>query len=134
MPSPDPNRDQSLHHIQEASDNYARYQMMSEQDRDLGWAVTLLFYSALHLVQAHAERHCTRTPSNPFPVDHQSRDPYVANNLPEVAHEYTRLYNASMDGRYRLKKFTMEDVQRYHDQAYVVLRDKMYARLKINTS
>ena len=47
----------SNNHIQEAKNNYDRYKRLLEDDRDIDWALVLLFYSAVHLVQAHAMRH-----------------------------------------------------------------------------
>ena len=70
-------------HIQEAQANYVRYERLAQNPLDIGWALVLLFYSALHLVQAHALAKCpTLSPTSSawrkVPEDHGERSKYVS--------------------------------------------------------
>ncbi len=58
MPSRQPPRLQSgkqaRKHIDGAQENYQRYERLLQTPEDAAWSIVALFYTALHLVQAHA--------------------------------------------------------------------------------
>ena len=114
-------------HILEAAANYQRYQRLLDGG-DPDWALTLLFYSAVHLVQACAEQEATRPGSPPAPANHGERLDYVANRLARVFTAYRTLQEASEDARYDLVKRTEDEVRRFHDNEYRRLREGLQQR------
>ena len=60
------------------------------------WAVTCLFYAAVHYVNAHLG-------NRPVPDNHPDRDSYVRRNMPLIHSDYRWLRTKSQDARYRLK-------------------------------
>lgn len=59
------------------------------------WAITCLFYAALHYVNAHVG-------SRPLPTTHADRDAYVRGNMRSVYLDYRWLRTKSENVRYRL--------------------------------
>ena len=105
-------------HILGAKENYERYERLLKNPPDVDWALVSLFYSALHLVQAHAIANCpTRQWPNP-PENHAERSEYISDHLGRIFTDYSRLRNASEDVRYDLSKPTEDAVQAYHDKEF----------------
>jgi hypothetical protein len=70
----------------------------------------VLFYAALHLVQAHAEQF------GPWvPQDHEERNSYLRENLNRIYYDYRDLQDRSRDMRYDLYPTTAEEVQAWHN-------------------
>src|SRR5438128_1346011 len=92
-PPPDPSRG-AKRHIQEARENYDRYSRLLAAG-DASWALVLLFYSALHLVQADAVVRNEKGRGPAPPVDHTERRAYVAHHASRIYPPYTRLLGAS---------------------------------------
>lgn len=90
--------------------NHDLYIELRNDGRYLDWAATVLFYSALLLVDAHAVE-VGKKPVSPagdiemfgdFAVTgHKLRHDYVRTSLATIRRNYTRLYNLSLDARYR---------------------------------
>jgi hypothetical protein len=89
-------------HIREARLNFHRYESTVEDDPDL--AVTELFWSALHLIQAHAVQAKERNLRFIPPRDHKDRAYYVDTELGSISVAYRMLRTASEDARYDLVK------------------------------
>jgi hypothetical protein len=57
MPTPSPgalpSKPLAVQHLTRARQNYDTYQRLKTSGQALDWAVTILFYAALHLVQAY---------------------------------------------------------------------------------
>ena len=106
-------------HITQAQNNYQRYLRFVETPEDAGWALVVLFYAALHLVQAHA---ITKHPGETPPKDHQERKVYVANNLGRLQGDFLNLQDGSEQVRYDLWYPTRADVEPYHDQEFENIR------------
>ena len=70
------------------------------------WAVTALFYSALHYVEAFFHEKFNRHYTN-----HPDRDDAVARCLPHCYDEYHELKNDSREVRYAMRKFTPKEVE-----------------------
>lgn len=113
-------------HIQEAQENYERYERLLHSPPDAGWALVSLFYSAVHLVQAHAIAKCpTLHPPSPVPMDHYTRSRYVIDHLGRLDNHYSRLRDASEDVRYSLWKPDINEVKRYHDIEFSRVREHL---------
>jgi hypothetical protein len=86
-------------HLERADENLRRFQISRRE-----WAPVYLFYSAVHLVQAHAlhTRRYGAVGSGGPPKVHSARNAYVSKVLPEIALEYLRLKAQSEDARYDL--------------------------------
>lgn len=81
---------------------------------EYGWASLLLFYSALHLVEAYRYRH------HPHKVfrDHADRNEYVSVELPTLRDAYRTLRSISVSIRYDMldcKERNYEFVLDYYD-------------------
>lgn len=73
------------------------------------WAITVLFYAALHYVDAflaHA--------GIPYPGAHRTRDGLVnsVTQLRTISSEYLRLKNRSSSARYYASRFTAREIER----------------------
>ena len=79
------------------------------------WEVTLLFYSALHLVDAFLGQS-----QGIHPFSHRNREWYVSNvtQLRRIARNYMDLHERSLDARYRLVSITAEQVSRINRDVF----------------
>ena len=115
--------------LDQAAHNYRLYQQLLADGVFLDWALTALFYSALHLVNAHAIEVGKRDPDSPgsiFPGGHSwsrpgGRGTYVR-SLPSIKNRYSALSDLSRQTRYELTRPTASQVRRWHDRHYVPLR------------
>lgn len=87
-----------------------------------GWAVTALFYAALHYVEAYFYIEGVRTGLPQHSASHAQRTPAVRLRLAPVFPHYHRLLDRSVAARYDCKTFTQSDVQRLRHQDLDVLR------------
>jgi hypothetical protein len=90
-----------------------------DQTVDGGWAVTALFYSALHYVDAFlAER------ENAHPGDHGERDRMIkANHTTDgVRNHYRRLQDKSRDARYNGGTFTPATIRTLFNSDFEVVK------------
>lgn len=96
---------------------------------DVDWALTLLFYAAMHLVQAYAVEFCDQNLRHFVPRSHSDRERFVALHLPAALFTpYKRLYSGSMRARYELYLPTLEELHRYWDLAFEPLRGELQQR------
>lgn len=109
-------------HLDKARHTYEIYQRLASEPDDFDWALTLLFYSAMHLVQAHAVQTHSKDPRRPLPRRHEQRDSYVACYLKPLFTPYTRLFSGSMQTRYDLHHPNAERLAKYHDEAFEPIR------------
>lgn len=63
------------------------------------WAVTCLFYAALHYVNAHVSSH-----GQPMPADHRARDLWVSRFMRSVYPAYRWLRTRSEGARYGMRQ------------------------------
>ena len=118
-------------HIQAAKGNYGRFERLALNPPDVGWALVLLFYSALHLVQAHALAKCpTISPASPswrkVPEDHSERLKYISDHLGRLYADYSRLQDASQDVRYELWLPSADEVKSYHDREFAKISEHLH--------
>jgi hypothetical protein len=74
------------------------------------WSATVLFYRALHLVDAYFAERASH------PQNHHQRILLVNQLLPEVASDYADLYDVSIDARY--EAIGLVDPTRYADAQF----------------
>jgi hypothetical protein len=118
---------QARAHLDEAAANYRRYRWLLDANEP-DWALTLLFYSALHLIQAYAEQEATHPGAAPAPADHPARRAYVADRLRSISRAYRALQEASEDARYDLARYSAQEVREFHDDEYTRVREGLRAR------
>ena len=90
------------------------------------WQVTILFYSALHYVDALLD-----DMAGIHPKTHTARNTLVTNRT-AVAPNYMRLYNRSLDARYNLVVFTRREVDRIIDEDFVPIRENVRVLLGLS--
>lgn len=96
-------------HLQQVHHNLALLGELSRAPMTYAdWAITLVFYTALHLVDSylaalrpsvHPDKNFSR--QRPF-----GRDYYIEQHLPDLEEHYDRLYNASVNARYKVQCLT----------------------------
>jgi hypothetical protein len=118
-PSPTPpSKPAALQHLAQVRDNYRLYQELKSSGTHLDWAVTVLFYTVLRLVEAYlaetspAVAHGYRT--------HAQRDVVVYQRIRSIYSEYDFLHTRSTWARYHVDKPkpTSELVQQYETQQF----------------
>ena len=117
----------SKEHLEKARRNYVLYERFQTEAQDPDWALTLLFYAALHLVQAYAVQDCARR-NRPAPRHHTERLGYVRDRLASIFRSYRRLQSGSEQARYDLVLPTSEEVQEYHDAEFAAIRTELGRR------
>jgi hypothetical protein len=113
-------------HVDQARANFALYQKL-RADGECTWALTLLFYSALHLVDAWFVQNRYGRPR-----DHMERGDWIRTHLASIGRRpnthYPDLLSASMDGRYRLRVFTHAEVGAYEHGEFGHIKAQMAKR------
>jgi hypothetical protein len=89
-------------HLARACSNFQFYEKLKSEQANLDWAVTVLFYSALHLVQAHFVE--VANTGFDIPRDHPERDNLVARLIPAIYSHYRFLGSRSQWSRYHVDK------------------------------
>jgi hypothetical protein len=100
-------------HLDQARRNYRCYERLRLDGEFLDWAVTALFYTALHLVLAHAAQH-----GHSLTDDHGAIRRYVDRYLVSIRRTYRELFDASRDTRYLGLIPDAAAVGKYHDGQY----------------
>ena len=102
MPSTDKHREQYLHNKNLLTDD-----VFSDGDDFTDWYITVIFYSAVHLVEQEISKH------NIDPGSHEARFKWMNRDtsLKMVSNEYNILYWASRRARYDCVTFTKKDVE-----------------------
>lgn len=109
-------------HLRQAAHNEELYSQLSNT-KFLDWAVTGIFYAALHYVDAYL---ATKNidPKYAHPPTHEVRTPLVAteSNLKRIFPQYQWLKNRSEDARYRVKHFTQAEVKGLKENEFDIIR------------
>ena len=110
-------------HLAQADKNERLAQIIGESgtsfERPTDWEVTMLFYSALHPVDAYLEQS-----QGVHPVSHRNREWYVSNvtQLRPIVRHCIDLYERSLDAQYRLVSITAAQGSRINRDAYQPIR------------
>lgn len=95
-------------HVKKATDNenFADGLDASTQ-ASVNWKLTVLFYTAVHYVEAYLAEHL-----NTHLRSHTTRDGYVAKeaNLRKIRNQYSHLKFYGYNARYEVDQFTAQDV------------------------
>lgn len=75
--------------------------------------MTVLFYAALQLVDAHAVQN-----EHVLSAEHQARRLYVQNRLTSIHPHYRRLEGVSRYARYQMQAPTADELQGFHDREF----------------
>lgn len=89
-------------HIQQAEKNEEFFSSFNlKNTRFLDWAITALFYSALHYVDAYLAT------KSQHPFNHRDRGQWLTKeqNLKYIYYDYEELKNRSEDARYKIVQF-----------------------------
>ena len=102
MPSTDKHREQYLHNKKLLTDD-----VFNDEGKFTDWYITIIFYSAVHLVEQEIAKH------NIDPGSHETRFKWMNRNtsLRTVSNEYNILYWESRRARYDCVKFTKKDIE-----------------------
>ena len=118
MPAPRTNNAKSREYLQEAYENYQRYENSLDQQEYLNWAIVFLFYSAVLLINAYA---AAKHPDRNF-TSHYERDEYVRDNLKVIYNRYNILEGASRNARYELVRYDRNRTVQMHNNAFNGIR------------
>jgi hypothetical protein len=104
-----PTREEHLRKARHNEQFYATVDAAAYSD----WAITVIFYAALHYVDAFL----ARIGGGINPGAHDVREGWVQREaqLRPIAFQYMRLKNRSRNARYAAVHFTPEEVRRAHD-------------------
>ena len=115
-------------YIQQAAHNadLASYLRHTKADC-LDWAVTCLFYAAIHYINAYfvkahipiPQRHRTSNPKKPGRLNIVQRDSVLSQIYPEYRH----LDDESRDARYELKRPSMSDYDTFLISQFAKIRE-----------
>jgi hypothetical protein len=112
-------------HIIQSERNEALFQQLSNGPYT-DWAITALFYAALHLIDAWLP-----APSRPRRHVARIREIAATPRLAVVELDYQELKDRSEDGRYNCARFTTADLQIVHSRHYLPLRGHLRGLLGI---
>lgn len=117
----------AVRHLEWARSNFALYGKLKDWGTHLDWAVTVLFYTALHLVQTHLVE--SAATGFDIPRDHPERDSAVARLLPDLYAHYRFLNNRSQWDRYHVDKPppSLAHLQVYEDNHFRPVETGLYA-------
>ena len=106
-------------HLQQARQNEALAQQLGSPPLEAhDWAITILFYSLLHFVDAYLLQYQNITPGGHTATWRKGqripgRNDYVTLHLPQISGEYKVLYSASRRARYEGAYLTPSSVGNY---------------------
>jgi hypothetical protein len=119
--APPPWKQYIPHHLAQARHNFRLYQKLKGEGEFLDWAVTALFYAALHLVQA-----CLidiASDAFDYPRSHEQRDSFIRRKLGDVWLPYNFLQNQSTRARYHpdQPKPSLDRLQQYEGDHFAMI-------------
>jgi hypothetical protein len=122
-----PSKPLAIAHLQNASKCFRFYQQVKAAGEHLDWAVIILFYTAMHLVQAYLVQEATSKAE--IPLDHGRRGGCVYLKLPELGADFDFLLTRSKWARYELDRPTPTPalVQQYEDGQFAKIRTRLHA-------
>jgi hypothetical protein len=112
-----PTRDE---HLRQAEQNESLADGL--RGRDPGWAITVLFYAAVHYVEAYLDWSYAVHGCQQHSVDHFDREQAMGKYFAHVGKHYRPMYRKSREARYRCVPFSAYD---YDD-----LKSKRYGPFK----
>ena len=124
-------------HLNRAEKNIELSRIIVEQLEDFyGWAVTVLYYSAVQYVDAYRLQVNDSSYHNPenFGGYERARSRLVRRNLPSIADHFFKLRTESRRARYEPEDvFTADDVERLRQTEFEPIRQTIYSLLQSPT-
>ena len=119
-PTP-PSKREAIQHLAQARHDYELYQELKGRAQYLDWAVTALFYTALHLAEACLAEHF----QGGGPKSHTQRDSAIYRHLRPIYPEYDHLHTRSNWARYHPQKPkpTSELLHQYETEWFARIAD-----------
>lgn len=117
-------------HLQIVNQNYAALSHLSKPDPSVytDWCVTIIFYMALHLVQAYlADKKNEHTTNHPTLQKNISED----QNLKSMYGNYRHLQDDSANARYDGQKLPIYRMRSSTLQYFKIIQDKIFSLLNI---
>jgi len=116
-------------HVRQAEHNETFYSQLLTTEF-LDWAVTAIFYSALHYVDGYLATK-NINPKFAHPPTHEVRTPLVGreSNLRHIWPQYRRLKDKSEAARYRIKHFTQGEVEGLKENEFEVIKSHILRHL-----
>ncbi len=104
-------------HVQQATHNEAFYQVIDKNVYS-DWAMTVLFYAALHYIDAFLGQ------VGIHPGGHETRDTILSNRkeLRPIYGHYRHLKDCSRNARYYCNSFTLNQLQQCYGGSFAPIR------------
>ena len=102
FPASPPSKPLAIKHLEKARHNYKVYQEL-KNGTHYDWQAIVLFYTAMHLVQAYFVQ--VASTGFDIPKEHDRRASLVHQKLPPIGSDFEHLFKESMAARYYLPKF-----------------------------
>jgi hypothetical protein len=98
-PASPPSKPAAIKHLEQARQNYTVYQEL-KNGTHYDWQAIVLFYTAMHLVQAYFVQEAST--GFDIPKEHDRRASLVYQKLPPIGGDFEHLFKESMAARYYL--------------------------------
>ncbi len=111
-------------HLAQAERNERFYNSLDIRTTEfLDWAITALFYSVLHYVDAYLA--ASMQPADSHPRNHVQRGLWIGrvSELNPIWAEYLELKNYSEDARYELIDFTPQQVSDFYNLRFKAVKE-----------
>ncbi len=107
-------------HLAQARHNYALYGTLREAGSHPDWALTVLFYTVLHLIEAHAALNEERRMHSHF-----ARREYVGARVPNLRRHFRPLEDACRSARYELWQPSLAQVAWFHAEHFAPIQAEL---------
>jgi hypothetical protein len=115
-------------HLDQFQHNDVASQVLARAGDNWDWAVTAMFYAALHLCQAYLIRAGLEANS------HGSRDRQMlaSPQLRPILDQYRALRNDSQEARYECRRFSLEEYESIREGSFTILTTHLRALLGVS--
>jgi len=119
-------------HLAQAESN--EQASLAVQPRFPDWAATMLFYAALHYVEAYFFADADKSHLPAHYDRHSERLPAVRTRIGPIFVHYKDLMDASLEARYQYVSFTQVDVENLRQEGLEPLKRHINTLLSADTS
>lgn len=113
----------SAEHLEQAmlNEQLAFWLASREPERGSSWAIIMLFYSALHYIDAYLEGvKAITSPSHEAQDANIMADPDMQER--QIVEMYQELRRASIEARYRMRCFSVEEFYQYTNRYFLPIK------------
>ena len=93
------------------------------------WAVTTLFYAALHYVKAFSHVHPPMRSAGAATISHDAVISALGQQAPRIHRQYRRLFDGSLDARYQCQVFSQREVDAFRDGDFSAIKTYVHKYL-----